>query len=445
MPLRASNLAPQRQRVLTFVSPSVADIIFMESVDAQRVGSSPPAYGTPHPDRQRWPDHVLVFVKTADEQGLVYQFFYAAKREEQDKYNYEIGSDDRLVRTYVLKRSEYPDPVALPTPVVGSTDALFDKYVFAFEFLDRSEQELDSIFVVVKRVYSMPETVSFEFDRSVDRMVKITRTIIPAGSETGSATAGRTVEIAPQNTFFDLRVTSEVVFEPDDLDADGNPNYPLSLRTVATFVNYDFPPRLNYVEYHGVWAYADSSTHQASYSEDFFFELDFTEPSPGPYAARVLRFVTDDPEALLASEQYKLDKVIPERGTFGMLRQWWRASTKGNSTFALARQQDVGRACIHARIELPKQINYVAGSGEGGEAAAAGGGPGRQYLPETPQYQSFVDKSTLNVSIDVKQTAHNLFEVQVVQLYLSSTVQQDIYGGPPPNKESSIEELLATL
>lgn len=442
MSLRASNLAPQRQRVLTFVSPSVADIIFMESVDAQRVGSAPPAYGTPHPDAKRWPDHVLVFVKTADEQGLHYQYFYAAKREEQDKYNYEIGSDDRLVRTYVLKRSEYPDSTVLPTPVVGSADALFGKYVFAFEFLDRSEQELDSIFVVLKRVYSMPETITYEFDRSVDRMVKITRTIIPAGSETGSATAGRTVEIAPQNTFFDLRVTSEVVFEPTDLDANGEPNYPLTIATVASFVNYDFPPRLNYVEIHGAWAFADSSTHQASYSEDFFFELDFTEPSPGPYAARVLRFITDAPEEMLALAPYKLDKVIAERETFGMLRNWWRASTKGNSTFALARQQDVGRACIHAQIELPKQINYVAGSGAGGEATDASGGPGRSYLPETPQYQTFINKSTLNVAIDVKQTAHNLFEVQVVQVYLNGTVQQDIYGGPPPNKESSTPLLL---
>lgn len=444
MPLRTTNLAPSRQRLLTFVSPSVADIIFMESVDAQRVGSSPPAYGTPHPDRHRWPDHVLVFVKTADEQGLYYQYFYAAKREAQDRYNYEIGSDDRLVRTYVLKRSEYPDPASLPTPVVGSADVLFGKYVFAFEFLDRSEQELDSIFVVLKRVYSMPETITYEFDRSVDRMVKITRTIIPAGSETGSTRAGRTVEISPQNTFFDLRVTSEVVFEAADLDEDGNPRYPLSLQTVASFINYDFPPRLNYIELHGVWAYADSSTHQASYSEDFFFELDFTEPTPGPYAARVLRFITDNPEAMLSLAQYKLDKVIPERETFGMLRQWWRASTKGNSTFALARQQDVGRACIHPRIELPKEINYVAGSGEGGEATSASGGPGRKYLPETPDYQSFVDKSTLNVAIDVKQTAHNLFEVQLVQLFLSGTVQRDIYGGPPPTKESSVDGLLAT-
>lgn len=441
MPLKTTNLAPSRQRLLTFVSPSVADIIFVESVDAQRVGSSPPAYGTPHPDRQRWPDHVLVFVKTADEQGLVYQYFYAAKREAQDKYNYEIGSDDRLVRTYVLKRSEYPDSTTLPTPVVGSADALFDKYVFAFEFLDRSEQELDSVFVVLKRVYSMPETVSYEFDRSVDRMVRVTRTIIPAGTETGSATAGRTIEIAPQNTFFDLRITSEVVWEEGDLDSNGNPNYPLSLTTVASFVNYDFPPRLNYIELHGVWTYADSTTHQASYSEDFFFELDFTEPPPGPYAARVMRFVTDAPEDMLALPEYQLDKVIADRQTFGMLRGWWRASTKGNSTFALARQQDVGRACVHPKIELPKQINYVAGSGEGGEATSASGGPGRSFLPETDGYQSFVDKTQLNVAIDVKQTAHNLFEVQIVQLYFNGTVQEAIYGGPPPTKELSIEAL----
>jgi hypothetical protein len=124
-----------------------------------------------------------------------------------------------------------------------------------------------------------------------------------------------------------------------------------------------------------------------------------------------------------------------------MLRYWWRASTKGNSTFALARQQDVGRACVHSRIELPKQINYVAGSGGGGEAPSAGGGPGRQYLPETNGYQTFISKNLLNAAIEVKQTAHNLFEVQVVQLYFTGTVESAIYGGPPLTKELSIEAL----
>jgi hypothetical protein len=432
MPLRAANLAPQRQRVLTFVSPSVADIIFFESIDAQRVGAAPPAYGTPHPDTKRWPDHVLVYVKTADEQGLVYQYFYAAKRAEQDKYNYEIGSDDRLVRTYVLKRDEYPDETRFPTPVVGTEDSKFAKYVFAFEFLDRSEQELDSIFVVVKRVYSVRETVAYEFDRSVDRMVRITRTVIPTGTETGSAAAGRTIEIAPQNSFFDLRITTEVVFESDDLDEDGNPNYPIALPVVPNFVNYDFPPRLNYVEYYGVYAWADSSTHQASYSEDFFFELDFTEPTPGPHSARVLRFLTDQPDSMLAS--YPLDKVVSERETFGMLKAWFRASTKGNSTFALARQFDVGRGCIHDEIELPKQINYVAGE-DGPETQ---GSSGQEKLPKTPGYDAFVGGSVLTVAVDTKQTAHNLYEVQVVQITLPSSVQEDIYGGPPPPNPAKI-------
>ena len=50
MAVQRNQPSPQRQAVLSFVSPNVQDLLFYETVDAQRVGKTPPAYGTAHPD-----------------------------------------------------------------------------------------------------------------------------------------------------------------------------------------------------------------------------------------------------------------------------------------------------------------------------------------------------------------------------------------------------------
>jgi hypothetical protein len=39
MPLSRNQPSPERQSVLTFVSPSVADLLFFETVDAKTVGA----------------------------------------------------------------------------------------------------------------------------------------------------------------------------------------------------------------------------------------------------------------------------------------------------------------------------------------------------------------------------------------------------------------------
>ena len=78
MPVSRNQPSPQRQTVLTFVSPNVQDLLFYETVDVQRVGRTPPAYGTAHPDSTKFPDHKLVYVKQADPNGQLYQYFYAA-------------------------------------------------------------------------------------------------------------------------------------------------------------------------------------------------------------------------------------------------------------------------------------------------------------------------------------------------------------------------------
>ncbi len=163
MPISAKNLAPNRQRVLTFVSPSVEDILFVETVDAQRVGADIPEYGTPHPDTKRWPDHELVLVKTADEQGLFYQYFYAARREAQDDYNFQYGEASMggrsfpvVERIYVIPREDF-DPVspASGAPMPTGPDEKFDglNYVLMDRVQQDADEALRSLYVIEKRTY----------------------------------------------------------------------------------------------------------------------------------------------------------------------------------------------------------------------------------------------------------------------------------------------------
>lgn len=87
MPVQRNQPSPQRQHVLSFVSPNVQDILFYETVDAQRVGMTPeqlknslPKYGTKHPDTTNFPNHVLAYIRQADPNGQFYQYFYVNER-----------------------------------------------------------------------------------------------------------------------------------------------------------------------------------------------------------------------------------------------------------------------------------------------------------------------------------------------------------------------------
>jgi len=82
--IQRNQPSPQRQTVLTFVSPNVQDSLFFETIYAQRVGKVPPAYGTAHPDTDKFPDHTLAYVKQADPNGQLYYYYYANTRASQD-------------------------------------------------------------------------------------------------------------------------------------------------------------------------------------------------------------------------------------------------------------------------------------------------------------------------------------------------------------------------
>ena len=415
--IRPRSPEPSRVPVRTWPTPNTTDLLFYVERDGNlpvnqcAPGAKSWAYGDPYFDRVNYPNHKLVYVSPQSPEQWS-RWYYAADRTHQDDYNYEIQADDRLVRTYVIPRADYPEkfpPLAVTTP-----DIKFPKYVFASEYLVDAGDELRSIFVAIQRVFSQETTIAYQYDSTVEREIKITRSIVPAGTVVGSVVAGKTIDVLPQNTFFDIKVTAEVVdFEE-----------PTALETTPTYTNYEFPPRLDAVTCYGAWAWAASTGAPQSYSEDFFFENKFTEPALGPYSAKLLRFLTGDPDSIRAL--YPLDKVVMKRDTFGILKAWFNASTQGNSTFALARQFDVGRPCIHPVINLPANVDYTQGTSGQPSTVAAGGSA---TLPATPEFSTYMAKTTLTLSVATKKTAYGLWEVQVLQIPLGGSVESVIYGG----------------
>jgi hypothetical protein len=156
--------APYRQDRKIFPTPLVTDILFSEIRDCTRTEF--PEYGTPHPNAAKWPHHKLIFIKTVDiERDGLFEFFYAADRENQDEYNFSYGyrnivggREFRIVlREYIIPRSEF-DPLYPPfqTPMPDVPEGQFEgvEYVFFDKTQKKIDQpELDSLYVAEVRTY----------------------------------------------------------------------------------------------------------------------------------------------------------------------------------------------------------------------------------------------------------------------------------------------------
>jgi hypothetical protein len=174
----ALNPSPQRQSVVTFPTPNVNDILFFESVDAERVGTDIPEYGSKHPDSKKWPNHRLVHVEAADpkQQNRYYRYYYAADQLDQDNDNWsyteaDIGGTkfDAVARDYVIRRSEFnpelpamgdtmPDVPVDKFPSSARVDELnqdnTDTYVLAQrKQIPLNDKVLNGLYVIEQRVY----------------------------------------------------------------------------------------------------------------------------------------------------------------------------------------------------------------------------------------------------------------------------------------------------
>jgi len=355
-----SQPAPQRQVVLTFATPSVADILFYETVDGQRIGTAVPDYGTPHPDSRRWPNHKLVFIQNDDEVGQMLRYYYAADRDAQDAYNYELTDGLSLTRTYVIPRADYspvvpvpgvtPAPSALPVPEGGAPDAVFTTYGFVSDNIVDLGQPLNGLYIAVQRKYEPITRTEIQYDQTLEENIVTTTTIkrfnyqlVTTGPAEGLQISGPGVvyEVKYVNSYHTLlikaaTVTNFVTTTYKTLD-------PIYSRTM-----YKMPNILTSFTVYSAVATA-FSTDPPDYSEamDFMGVPVVTETSDGPYQIETRRYITKNPQTvtdLFASSPPRIP-TPSEDGTVAVVgAKWWYVPERGVETVAMAREFQLPRA-----------------------------------------------------------------------------------------------------
>lgn len=156
--------APYRQDRKVFPTPIVGDVLFSEVRDCNR-GNPFPEYGTPYPNANKWPDHKLVYIKPVDiERNEIFEFFYAAERENQDLYNFAFGNrvignrEFRTVtRTYVTLRENFkPVDIEFGTSMPNVPEDKFEGVNYVFydkEQQNTQQEELNALFVIEAHSY----------------------------------------------------------------------------------------------------------------------------------------------------------------------------------------------------------------------------------------------------------------------------------------------------
>jgi hypothetical protein len=186
------SISLQRYPVFDVATP-LKDLLFFEVVDYNLQANRNMSYGDAHHDVAKYPHHVLVYITPADKEGKFYRFYYAAKRENQDQYNWEsaptqIGgiTVDSVSRTYIIPRSEFN----VSSPAIGSAmpDVPSGKFGTGWKLFNviqgrTSEPELDSIYVVVKRIYVKDtQAIGKEYGKIVTEDIQI-NTLVPENTQ----------------------------------------------------------------------------------------------------------------------------------------------------------------------------------------------------------------------------------------------------------------------
>lgn len=164
MPVSQLPQAPYRQDRKVFPTPIIGDVLFSEIRDCNR-GNPFPEYGTPYPNATKWPDHKLVYIKPVDiERNEIFEFFYAAERQNQDLYNFAFGNriignrEFRTVtRTYVTLRENFkPVDIEFGTPMPNVPEDKFEGVNYVFydkEQQNTQQEELNALFVIEAHSY----------------------------------------------------------------------------------------------------------------------------------------------------------------------------------------------------------------------------------------------------------------------------------------------------
>jgi len=420
------SIPMQRYPIFDVASP-LRDLVFYEVVDYNIKSNRDMEYGTPHHNIQSYPNHQLVYITPNDKEGKTYRFYYAANRENQDDYNWQISDGSTLERTYIIPRSLYYGrsaaeattssliPNEFTYPPVGTPDIRFTKYSFVDDSVVRNDEQLDSIYITIKRRFMENKEVDIVWSEEFDRYVKVTKEFIPASINPTIPTfnAGEFIEIKQGNTFFDVKITSQIVQSNGTAQT-----FPYSKTVIPDYKDYKFPPKLDSVELYYAWAWADSTGAPQSYSEDYYFKWKITNPRQGPYPAEITRYITGDPSNVTSLPENAI-YVVPstKRETIGVMFAWFYASTEGNNTNAVAREIEVP-ATIHGAITINDTTN-----------GANSNATNRNYsydttIDATPGFSTFMSLissgAKIVIGVETRKLPFNLYEVSVIRISIAS-------------------------
>jgi hypothetical protein len=394
---------PAKKRFLQRVTPLGTDILFYE------IGSMPtttPTYGSAHYDVANWPNHKLIYIVPEGDSGILYRFYYAADRNNQDLYNFVDEDGRALTRTYIIPRAQYLNRASynatIPTvgtsadPQFGSSDAVYGGFVFVGENIEKAPEPLDNLYVVIERVYLPKVRTSIKYDDNIEKSVSVTQTIIKKGTgPTVQNSVGVTVQVENVNNWYDIETVSRIVGLESMFDSNGK-FIPIRLPDVPKDVNYNFPNKLNSVDIKFVTAIkfnsdrTDSSTDTA-----YYIDYDLQSPPTGPYAAKIIRFLTDDPQAIRA--QYPVVQLHPKRETLGIA-----TAIDGNAN---AQQIELPDS-IHGPIDITVNDSDVDLTGLNYAVTPD--------LPVSADFFTLMAGGDFVAGYEVSKTILNLYEVSVV-------------------------------
>jgi hypothetical protein len=314
---------PAKKRFLQRVTPLGTDILFYE------IGSMPtttPTYGSAHYDIANWPNHKLIYIVPEGDSGILYRFYYAADRNNQDLYNFVDEDGRALTRTYIIPRAQYLNRASynatIPTvgtsadPQFGSSDAVYGGFVFVGENIEKAPEPLDNLYVVIERVYLPKVRTSIKYDDNIEKSISVTQTIIKKGTgPTVQNSIGVTVQVENVNNWYDIETVSRIVGLESMFDSGGK-FIPIRLPDVPKDVDYNFPNKLNSVNIKFVSATTINGDGSTDTDTAYYIDYDLQSPPTGPYAAKIIRFLTDDPQAI--RDQYPIVQLRPKRETIGV-------------------------------------------------------------------------------------------------------------------------------
>jgi hypothetical protein len=431
----------QRKQVLTFVSPDVADILFYQTVPISDYPNGVPVYGSRHPDTGRWPNHELVFIQSDDSsKGHLYRFHFAARRASQNNYNYELKDGSELVRTYIIKRSDYP--VLLPVPVGGTVDSTFTDYGFVGDSIRTVDEYLSSVYIAVQRRYIIPEVTETVYDPNIEANVKTIKTVVASKydliANNKISGPGETFEVRHGNKFHDILIRQTVKNSQGQVPD-------RTLDTIYSAQKYDaIPQRLDSV----IFAYVSSfvsgtdttGNARGQYAEDNTAEFAVTAPSSGPFKTKTERTVTASPEGLIDSILASANSLPrPKREDVSI--KYAAYSFNPPTAQAAARQYSLPTA-IHGVVPvistgLINGSSQSSGTGNGTTVTPTGLTIDRSTfpasLPRTPGFVGSDLVGTYLIDVNIRRTSLDLFIVEATSLILNG-----VYPAAPGSSTSSV-------